>query len=147
MRKHGKSRRRIFLWAIAPLLGAATACGDSDPVEPPPDPPVPGLIVVSLSTPAQDDGAALFTITGPGSSTIQTANANYNLSWRLVSSGEVRILVAGDITSGPVVTMQVGDIRRVGDYAGTMIEVADRTGALRSTVSDRTLSFTTDAPP
>jgi len=147
MTKHGKFRRRIFVWAITLLIGGAAACGDSDPVQPPPDPPVPGLVVVSLSTPAQDDGAALFTITGPGLSTVQSANANYNLAWRLVSSGEVRILVVGDITSGPVVTMQVGDVRRIGEYTGTTIEVADRTGALRSTVSDRILSFSTGALP
>ena len=146
MTKHGKSRRRIFVWAFTLLLGATAACGD-DPVEPPPDPPIPGLMVVSLSTPAQDDGAALFTITGPGLSIVQTANANYNLAWRLVSGSEVRILVVGDITSGPVVTMQVGDIRRINEYMGTTIEVADRTGALRGSVSDRILSFSTNSLP
>ncbi len=147
MTKHGKSRRQIFVWAFTLLLGAAAACGDSDPVEPPPAPPIPGLMVVSLSTPAQDDGAALFTITGPGLSIVQTANANYHLAWRLVSGSEVRILVVGDITSGPVVTMQVGDVRRLGEYAGTIIEVADRTGALRGSVSDRILSFDTGSIP
>ncbi len=146
MTKHGKSRRRIFVWAFALVLGATAACGDSDPVEPP-EPPIPGLVVVSLSTPAQDDGAALFTITGPGLSIIQTANANYNLAWRLVSGTEVRILLVGDITSGPVVTMQVSDLRRINEYTGIMIEVADRTGALRSSVSDRILSFGTSSLP
>ena len=146
MTKHGKSRRRIFVWAFTLLLGATAACGDSDPVEPP-EPPIPGLVVVSLSTPAQEDGAALFTITGPGLSIIQTANANYNLAWRLVSGTEVRILLVGDITSGPVVTMQVSDLRRINEYTGITIEVADRTGALRGSVSDRILSFSTSSLP
>ncbi len=61
--------------------------------------------------------------------------------------GTLRILVVGDITSGPVVTMQVGDIRRINEYMGTTVEVADRTGALRSSVSDRILSFSTNSLP
>ena len=146
MTMHGNSRRRIFVWVIALLLAAA-ACSDSDPVQPPPEPPIPGLIVVTLTTPAQDDGAALFTITGPGLSSVQTANANYNLAWRLASSSEIRILVVGDIASGPVVTMQVGDVRRIGEYTGVTIEVADRTGQLRSSVSDRIISFSTGSTP
>jgi len=64
--------------------------------------PAAGTLVVSLAGPNTDDGAALFTLTGPGIRDAQSANSAYRVYWRLVSATELRLLVVGNLSSGIV---------------------------------------------
>jgi hypothetical protein len=128
-------QRRQWLVGLALVAAAAIgiACGDST------DPPVPGQLSVTLTTPNTDDGGLLFTVSGPVSSAT-TANATHELYWRL-ATGETRVLVFGNLTSGPILTLNVPDIGALEQYSATVLEVADRSNDVRSTVSGYALAF------
>ena len=127
---------RVILLIV--LMGGVGGCGDQDPVEP----PLPGVVVISLATIQADDGAALISITGPGISGVQSANAANTVTWRLVSGTEVRAVIVGDLVSGPVLTAQVGDVHRVDQYVGAVQEVADRAGEMRTALSGYSITVT-----
>lgn len=120
------------------LAGFATlaACGEEDAATP----PRPGSAVVSL-TGAEPPGAVLITLTGPGLDAAQAASAGTELSWRLVSAGEMRVVVAGRLESGPLLRVSVPDLERVDEYGGLVLEVADRSGELLPSGSAYTVTF------
>ena len=134
-------KQSITLWALTCLV-AAVACKDS-PVEP----PLPGTALVTLTTGDTSDGALILTLTGPGLGNVRTANTNYQLSWRLVSATELRVIVVGDLFSGPILTVDASDLRRISEYTGAVLEVADRDGQLRASTVGRTLSFSSALTP
>ena len=120
---------RILLMPVASvsLIALADCSGDSTPT--------PGSITVSLNSPNADDGAVLFTLTGPGIRDAQSANSSYKVYWRTVSATELRLLVVGNLSSGTVATVSVDDTRKMDQYHGSLIEVASRADALRTAVS------------
>ena len=122
-----RGERFIAAIAIVALAGLADCKGDS--------PPTPGTVTVSFHSPNSDDGAATFVLTGPGIRDAQAASSTYKVYWRVVSATEVRFLVVGDLTSGVVATATIDDLTKVGQYQGSVIEVASRTDAVRPSVS------------
>jgi len=119
--------------AIVALAGLADCKGDASPT--------PGTVTVSFHTPTTDDGAVLFMLTGPGVREAQAASSTYKVYWRVVSATEVRFLVVGNLTSGVVATVTIDDLSKVGQYAGSLLEVASRTDAVRSSVSGYSISI------
>ena len=119
--------------AIVALAGLADCKGAASPT--------PGTVTVSFHTPTTDDGAVLFMLTGPGVREAQAASSTYKVYWRVVSATEVRFLVVGNLSSGVVATVTIDDLAKVGEYAGTLLEVASRTDALRSSVSGYSISI------
>ncbi|MCH7874738.1 MAG: hypothetical protein IH965_05510 [Gemmatimonadetes bacterium] len=115
--------------AICVLIGAGISCGDST------EPPVAGAVTVSLVTPNTDDGAVAVTITGPGLNALVSVTTSYEVFWRLVSETEVRALVFGNLTAGPLVTVNVSDLNQLASIAGAVTEVAQRNDELRSDLS------------
>lgn len=111
---------------VAVLALAAAACGDSTSS-------TPRTLTVSLAS-ATTDGAVLLTLSGPELPAPQPANPSYRVFWRLASSGEMRVMVFGALAEGPLFTMVVPG-GRASDYAGSVLQVADRSDALRSSVS------------
>jgi len=97
--------------------------------------PAAGTLVVSLAGPNTDDGAALFTLTGPGIRDAQSANSAYRVYWRLVSATELRLLVVGNLSSGIVATVSVDDRSQLSQYAGSVLEVASRDDVVRQSIS------------
>lgn len=123
-------RTRLIASGLTALLGAGLGCGNEATA-----PAMPGAAITSLTTPNADDGAILVTVTGPGLANVQPAGSGYLVFWRLVSPQEVRALVVGDLGSGPLFTVDVPDLRRVGEYSGTVVEAASRADAVRVGVS------------
>lgn len=132
MRRH---RQLLFTAIVAGLLTAVAAC-EEDAIGP------AGTVVLSLTTPNSDDGAALLTVTGRGLTNAQAASSGYRLYWRLHSDRELRVAVFGNLVSGPLLTLQTDD---VGGVAVTLAEVASRSDSLRSSTSGYQVSVTTAA--
>lgn len=106
------------------LLGQG--CGD--------DPPVPGTITVSLVSPNANDGAILFNIRGPGISNVAPTSSSNQLFWRQTTNDEVKIIVVGNLTSGPVASLDVPDINDLAGYTTFVEQVADREDELRPSI-------------
>ncbi len=128
---------RMFRTALslAALVGGL-ACGSDKGTN-----PGPGIATVSLATPNADDGAVLVTLTGAGVSNPQPGSSGYRMYFRLVSADEVRVLLVGDLSAGILLSVSVGDINSIGNYAGTVVEVASRTDALRTSLAGYSLAF------
>jgi len=117
---------RTLLWAI--LIGASAlllSCGDSGSSGPePPADPIPGWLKVRFNSPNADDGGIMFTVSGGQIDSVRSAYSDL-----FVSAGNAspkRIIVAGNLTSGIVVEIQVPDVGSVAGYTAAVEEVAAR---------------------
>lgn len=104
-------------------------------------PPEPGTALINLTTTANDAGAVLITLTGPGITDVKPANSSYDVFWRLAAENEMRVIVLGSIAPGPLLIVQVGDVGRLESYTSELIDVADRNGALKATGAGYALSM------
>ncbi len=134
--------KRAELWIMTAALGvivaAAPACSDdTDSTGPASD---EGPVTVSLTTPHVSEGALLVAVTGPGLLEARPANSTYRVYWRLASASEMRVLVLGNITGGPVFTVRVPDPRNASAYSGTVLQVAARNNELRASTHDYSLT-------
>ena len=93
--------------------------------------PQPGSLQVSLTTPATDDGAVLMTVSGENITNLRLVSAAHQLYSRPGTGNSVRVIVVGDIASGPLVLFDVPDINRVERYLATVAQVASRDNVLR----------------
>jgi hypothetical protein len=135
------TRARMMLWAG--LLGAGLAlqaCSDNGPVV------TQGTAVVSLSTTATD-GAILVRVMGPGFATPRPGGSGTVVHWRQVSETEIVVAVFGAISSGALFAVEIPDTRRVGEYVGTVLQVADRNDDLRPTLSGYSLDVRVAVDP
>ena len=125
--------RHFAVTAIAiAALAAGWGCGDG-PTEPK---AVPGTLLLQLTTPYADDGAIMLEIRGPDIDQLAAVNSAH-LMYSLATSGSVvRVVVVGDIRSTGLLEFHVPDVRAVDDYTAQVIEVADRTNALRSRLAE-----------
>lgn len=130
-----RTTRWIGLGLSLGLLGTGLACGDN------PIAPQVGSVTVSLTTPNPDDGVVLLALFGPGFTSIQPASAAYRMYSLTASPTEVRVLVVGDLAAGPVLTLNVNDPSRIGEYHGTVIQSASRNDEVRTVSSDYHLTF------
>lgn len=117
------------------LLGVGLGCGGGSTG------PKAGTATVSLVTPNADDGAVLITLTGPGLANPQSANSAYHVYWRVVSANDVRAIVVGDLASGAVLTVDVDDVGKIGQYVGSVVEAASRNDVVRTSVAGYGVTF------
>lgn len=125
-----RTSRAIMIVAAGGLVIAALAC----------DCPTgvcgAGPATVSLVTPNTGDRAILVTITGPGLENIKRANSSHSVHWRLISAQEARVVVFGNLTDGPVFTINVPDREDLSGYSATVLQVADRNNRLRESTAE-----------
>ena len=112
---------RRLLTALAVI--AALGCGE--------DAPVPGTISISLNTPNSNDGAMVVTLSGSGITGLQPANSSYQVFQRLVTVDELRVVVFGNLSQGPVLTATVPNINDPDGYAALLVQVANRNNELQ----------------
>lgn len=124
--------------ATALVGGALVACGDDG------GPGQPGTLVVSLTTPNTGDAGILLTLTGPGFENVAAAASNQRIYWRLRADNEARVLVLADLTSGPLLTVSVPDVRQAASYAGAVQDVTDQENRLRVGLDAYGISVTRD---
>ncbi len=120
------------------LAGMGVACGDN-PVEP----PVPGTATLVLATSSSDDGAVLFTLSGPGIGDLGPAATSHVVYQRRVSADEVRVLVIGNLAPGALLRVQLADTRDLTKYTVEISQVATRTDDLREDLSGYSVAVTT----
>ncbi|UCG88748.1 MAG: hypothetical protein JSW71_09510 [Gemmatimonadota bacterium] len=139
--------RHVERWMLTAALGVivagALACSDEADIGGPSS--GEGPVTVSLTTPHASDGALLVAVTGPGPLEARPANSTYRVYWRLASAAEMRVLVLGNITEGPVFTVRVPDPRNAAAYSSTVLQVADRDNELRTSTEDYSLTVTSAA--
>jgi hypothetical protein len=106
------------------LLSFITICFWLSGCSQEPSAPVSATLEVRLETPAQDDGAALFTISGgPIDSVDALGHALYTAR---IDANTTRIIVAGDLTAGAIARIHIVDERQVPEYSVTLHQVAAR---------------------
>jgi hypothetical protein len=104
--------------------------------------PVAGTVEVTFTTPNSDDAAVLLRVTGPAMTGVSADAAGSYL--KTLEEGEtVTVVVAGDLTSGPLIRFGVPDVREraLESYSATLLQVASRTNALRSPLSGYSLTI------
>jgi hypothetical protein len=104
------------------------------------------MLVVSLNTPNGDDGAVLFTLTGPAFDTVQSLSPDYEVFSRIVAAERARVIVIGDLTSGQLVRLRLKGPRPASAYSASLEQVATRANARRADLAGYTLSVSGVAP-
>lgn len=132
--------RRITM-ILAALPFCLAACGDGTGTG------ATGALSVLVTSPHGDDGALAITLQGQGLTALTPAGSTYRVYWRLASDGNMQVLIFGTITSGPLFTVEVGDVRHPDRYVGTVTQAATRADALRDDVSRYTVQFARVAAP
>ncbi|HEU0012554.1 MAG TPA: hypothetical protein VFQ45_02685 [Longimicrobium sp.] len=123
--------RALALLALAALAG----CDGPRTTEPPPDPAEPGILTVTLATPAADDRALVVQISGPEAiGAVTSAGGGYLVHSRTAGT-TVRVAVFGPLADGPLLRISVPDVRKAAAYSAQVMEVAGASHALRETLS------------
>jgi hypothetical protein len=125
--------------AVGAALVFAISCGGEsvlNPASAASDTPVPGTLVVSLTTPNTDDGALLISLEGQGVSNIRALDGGHHLFVQATDSTAtaIRIALIGDRLTGPVLAVDVPDVRRLDSYSATLMQVSDEDNELRSEI-------------
>jgi hypothetical protein len=123
--------RSGWQWAVAlGLLAGSAACGGGGgdttappPPPPPPPPGEPGWVTFNLETP-DEEGGVLLTITPPAIDSIQGMNGAETFG--ASRGGYWRVLVAGDLATGPLLRIHVPDVAIAATYAVRVEQVAAR---------------------
>ncbi len=100
-----------------------------------------GNITVNLATPNSDDGAVRVTFTGPQVTTPQASAGNVVLYSSQRSPEVLDVIVVGDLQAGPLFSVAVIDIDRIGEYSASVTEVAARDDTMRADASGYSLSL------
>jgi len=112
---------------LAGLLGSLVACGGDGTG---PEPADPGPLTLRLTTPNSGDGAVLFEVSGGQIDSVVAAG--YRLRAVGSGTGVRRVVVSGNVSSGPLASIWVPDVKLVSNYAAVVRDVAARnTYALR----------------
>lgn len=102
------------------------------------DGPSAGEVTLSLTTPATDDGAIAFVVTVPAPNEITGASpacGGCEVFTTRVSATELRGIVTGDLSAGPVVRLAVAQAGPNQVYRVQVLAVASRGFAERSPTS------------
>lgn len=111
-------RRTLGAAALVLLLG----CLDSTA-------PVAGPLKVDLTTPNSGlDGAAVVVLSGPVAPGSVTAAAGLTLWGGPVTTATATIALTGTLSTGTILTLQVDDVKKVGQYHATLQQVAASSG-------------------
>jgi hypothetical protein len=92
--------------------------------------PSAATLQVGLASPAQDDGAVLFTISGGPVDSIEAPD--YQVYSNRIDANTLRVIVTGSLQPGVIARIHVPDQSRIADYSGVVDQVAARSSyALR----------------
>ena len=125
-------------WTFAMVAALSLGAGCSD--EPTSGAEQPGAVILRLTTPHADDGALVFTVSGPPIDSAAAANASLLLFTRRTGGSTLVGVVVGAVANGAVVTLQVPDVRVAAAYTARVTEAADRENALRPSLAGYALT-------
>ena len=129
--------RARWVSAMVAALFVSVACTD-EPTNPGPG---DGTLVMRLITPNADDGALSFEISGPVDS-VSASTGSLQLFTRRLDGSTLLGAVVGELGDGAIVTLHVPDVSAAALYQATVLEVADRDDALRSSLAGYALTVT-----
>ncbi len=109
--------------------------------------PTPGAVVVSLTSPALDDGAVLVSLTGAVFQNVAPAASGYVVYSRLTAADELKVVVIGNVGAGPLFTAQVSDTRSVGSMRATVLDVASRADSTRASLAGYSATVAAGSSP
>lgn len=110
--------RRLMRAAAGLALAALVGCGD-----PPVIGPTPGEVAVVLQTPNAQDGAILLQVIGPVTDVVPVRGFHVSSA----TTGTVlRIVVAGDLSSGELVRLKIPDVDKLSSYSVFIDQIASR---------------------
>ena len=127
-----------WIFAMVAALSVGAACSDDSTGGAPPA----GTLIVRLTTPHADDGAMTFVVSGPAIDTAVAINASLRLFTRREGGSTVVGAVVGALANGAVITLHVPDVGAAARYTATVLEVADRQDALRTSLAGYALTVT-----
>jgi hypothetical protein len=127
------TKRRFIAALLIACAGAASACGDDDGGVT--GPTGEGSVRVIYSSPSNTDGAILLTVSGAAVEEPRVVGSGQYLSYRIVDSRTMRVAIAGNLSSGALLTFDVPDVRRAGDYRVTIDQAATRSNELIGNLS------------
>ncbi len=105
--------------------------------------PVAGTLKVNLTTPNSGfDGAAVIALTSPVPPTSVTPTAGLALWGGPVATTNARIVLTGTLSTGTILTLQVDDVNKVGQYSVTVQQVAAATYQRRSSLTGYSATVT-----
>jgi hypothetical protein len=122
-------RRAIRTTLLVGAVVMSLECGGS--TEPKGD-PVPGNLVMTLSTPNTDDAAILLTLTGPGAPTSVTVQTGLRLFQSGGLGATTHLILTGPLTDGPLLTFEVSDLGSASSYHATIQSVSSNNYQLRT---------------
>lgn len=106
--------------AFAASVGLALACSGTEPVA--------GTLKVNLDDPNNgQDGAVMLVLLSPTPPVSVTPSPGLTLWGGPVTSSPARLVLTGPVTSGTILSLQVDDINKVGQYEVTLLGVANAT--------------------
>ena len=109
---------RGWLVVVVGALGMLNGCSGQ------PSAPVAATLQVSLSTPYNDDGAVLFTVTGGRVDSVDAAG--YTLYTSRTDPATLQVILTGDLSPGIVAHVHIPDERGASQYSATISQVAAR---------------------
>ena len=105
--------------------------------------PVAGTLKVNLTTPNSGfDGAAVIALTSPVPPTSVTPAAGLALWGGPVATTNARIVLTGTLSTGTILTLQVDDVNKVGQYSVTVQQVAATTYQRRTSLTGYSVTVT-----
>lgn len=127
---------RCMSLALTGTMALLLACGRDSPTRPHSlRKPVPGVLIVRLSTPYPDDAALLVRLIGPvAGSDVSAAEPGTVLHFRQ-RGDTTTVALFGPIASGALLRLSVPDVGDVATYTARIIEVADDGNVLRPDLS------------
>jgi hypothetical protein len=131
---------RLFAFAAATAIVVA-ACADSPTA---PQPPIPGELTLSWTTPHADDAAAMIRVVVPaGTATPSVVAASETIEiFHRRSADTLFIAVFGELSSQALVKVEVPNVRRVNEYHAQLVDVADATDVVRTALTGYALDIT-----
>jgi len=130
------------LTAVTALIAA---CTDSLPSPlPPPPPPPPALtsLTLTLRGPASDDGALLLELKGPRLGTVSPADSTSTFSSEMISDSVLRVAIIGNVSNAALLRVALTSPGNVSAYQATILEVTDRAGQLRGSLTAYSIQIT-----
>ena len=130
---------------VAALIAACTESPlpppPSQAPEPPPPPPppqqplAPKMLLVSLKGPTSDDGALLFELKGPAIGAVMPGDSAWSFTSEMIKDSVLRVAILGDLSDRTLLTVMLTERRDVSAYQATILDVTNRTGQLRNSLS------------
>ena len=100
-----------------------------------------------LTSPNTDDGGVIIELRGPSLTSVIASDTSKLFYSRVASDSVARVMVLGNLTSGPMFTFKVADGKALSAYSVTVQAVATRNNVMRGDLSAYVTTVTAAPAP